>query len=84
MMTQNDRYQLSRATLKGCAGEMENTACATRAIVDLLRCDLDEEVALSPHHRDGLLTALDLMADSLLRRSAFAQSNLHDDFERKV
>ncbi|WP_163650743.1 hypothetical protein [Modicisalibacter sp. 'Wilcox'] len=84
MMTPNDRYQLSRATLSGCAGEMESTARATRAITDLLRLDHEEELALSPHHRDGLLTALDLMADSLLRRAAFAQSNLHNDFERQA
>jgi len=79
-MTTLDRYQLSRATLNGAAREMKNTAHATRAIVDLLRLDHEEELALSPHHRDGLLTSLDLMADSLLRRSAFAMSNLAEDF----
>ena len=79
-MTTIDRYQLSRATLKGCAHEMESASYATRTIVDLLRLDHEEELALSPRHRDGLLTAMDLMSDSLLRRSAFAMSNLDDDF----
>ena len=79
-MNTMDRYQLSRACLKGCADELHDSAHATRAIVSLLRADMNEEIEMNGFHRDGLLTALDLLADSLSRRSSFALGQLDEDF----
>lgn len=79
--TDTDRYMLSRACLKGCADEMEKSSHAMRAIVRLLQLDQDGEIEMNGFHREGLLTALDQMAESLARRSSFALSRLDKEFE---
>ncbi|OHV07482.1 hypothetical protein [Kushneria phosphatilytica] len=79
-MTLTDCYQLSRACLKGCADELHDSAHATCAIVSLLQADLNEEIELNGFHRDGLLTALNLLADSLSSRSSFALGRLDKEF----
>lgn len=80
--TDTDRYQLSRACLKGCADEMEKAGMAMSAILDILSLDLEGSIeGINDLHRDGLLIALRNMSSSLERRSSFVMQSLEANFE---
>lgn len=79
-MNLNEQYQLNHAALKGAADHIEESTHATRAILDVLKCDLNGEIELNDFHRDGMLTALQQLSDSVTRRAYFALERFDEDF----
>ncbi len=67
-MTTIDRYYLACAALSGDACTMERASSALAAIAQCLQ---DDATLANPFRRDGLLTAIDIIAGELGDRSDF-------------
>ncbi|MGM0703351.1 MAG: hypothetical protein ACQEUG_13240 [Pseudomonadota bacterium] len=73
-MTLTDLYQVARAALSGDARTMARASSALAAITESL---YDSE--MTPFRRDGLLTAIDIIADELGERADFLNEALEED-----
>ncbi|MCA1773950.1 MAG: hypothetical protein LC677_15620 [Halomonas sp.] len=72
--TIHDRYQLSRAMLKGDAVTMEKSGYALHALADALA-----EPEIDLHTRHGLLAAVKIIAHQIEERGEFVLERLEAD-----
>lgn len=70
-MTPTDKFMLNRAAFSGDARTMERAAIAVMAIADCLRSE-----DINEFQRDGLLVALDIIADDLSERASFLEDKV--------
>ena len=75
-MTPTDRYYLARAALTGDARIMERASCALAAIAQCLQ---DDAILTHVFRREGLLTAIDIIAGELGERSEFLRETLEEE-----
>ena len=75
-MTPTDRYYLSRAALSGDACTMERTSSALAAIAQCLQ---DDATLANAFRRDGLLTAIDIIAGELADRADFLREMAEEE-----
>lgn len=75
-MTPTDRYYLSRAALTGDARTMDRASTALAAITQCLQ---DDAILANAFRRDGLLTAIDIIAGDLSNRADFLRETLEED-----
>lgn len=79
--TTMDRYQLSRATLKGCTDAMLDTANSIGSITSILEGEYNGDIRLTPYQHSGLLTAMQRLVHSLEHHGEFALEQLDKEFE---